>query len=204
MNYRQQLGLIGGAVGSLLGLYAVGKKSIYKVDTGHKAFKFNKISGVGATTYREGWHFMIPGIEKPIIYNVRAQPTKIASETGTYDLQQVQISLRVLYKPDETKLQTIYRNLGMDYDQRVLPSIVNEVFQSVVAQYNAASLLAERDQVSYKIKARLSERLREFNIILDDVSIVDLVFGAKFKNAIDEKQIAEQEAQKTQYTVGRA
>lgn len=48
------------------------------------------------------------------------------------------------------------------------------------------------------------QRLREFNIILDDVSIVDLVFGTKFRQAIEEKQIAEQEAQKAQYTVGRA
>jgi hypothetical protein len=47
------------------------------------------------------------------------------------------VSLRVLYRPDQSQLQSLYRNLGVDYDQRVLPSIVNEVLKSVVAQYNA-------------------------------------------------------------------
>ena len=57
------------------------------------------------------------------------------------DLQMVNISLRVLFRPDSTNLPQLYRNLGMDYDGRVLPSIVNEVLKSVVARYNAAQLL---------------------------------------------------------------
>ena len=103
------------------------------------------------------------------------------------DLQEVKITLRVLYKPDSDQLQTIYRHLGMDYDQRVLPSIVNEVAKSVIAQYNAANLLAQRDLVSNMIRARLTDRLKDFNIILDDVSIVDLVFGTEFTKAIENK-----------------
>ena len=57
------------------------------------------------------------------------------------DLQMVNISLRVLFRPDSTQLHNLYRFLGMDYDGRVLPSIVNEVLKSVVARYNAAQLL---------------------------------------------------------------
>jgi prohibitin 2 len=53
----------------------------------------------------------------------------------------INISLRVLYRPDASKLQALYRYLGTDYDSRVLPSIVNEVLKSVVAQYNASQLL---------------------------------------------------------------
>jgi prohibitin 2 len=49
----------------------------------------------------------------------------------------VDISLRVLYRPESDNLVALYRKLGKDYDTRVLPSIVNEVTKSVVAQYNA-------------------------------------------------------------------
>ena len=120
------------------------------------------------------------------------------------DLQMVNISLRVLFRPDSTQLFNLYRFLGMDYDGRVLPSIVNEVLKSVVARYNAAQLLTQREQVSQKIRDSLAERLRDFYIVLDDVSITDLHFGPEFTKAIEEKQIAQQQAERAKYLVDQA
>ena len=63
-------------------------------------------------------------------------------------MQMVSITLRVLSRPDVKHLSKIYQRLGMDYDERVLPSIGNEVLKSIVAQFDAAELITQRAVVS--------------------------------------------------------
>ncbi len=72
----------------------------------------------------------------------------ISTTTGSKDLQMVSITLRVLSRPDVEHLSKIYQGLGMDYDERVLPSIGNEVLKSIVAQFDAAELITQREVVS--------------------------------------------------------
>lgn len=113
----------------------------------------------------------------------------------------VNVSLRILYRPEKQKLPDLYRFLGTDFDQRVLPSIANEVLKAVVAQYNASQLLTKREDVSNYIRATLQERARDFFIQVDDISIVELSFSQEYTRAVEEKQIAQQQAQRAQYLV---
>ncbi|RVD81496.1 uncharacterized protein DFL_009360 [Arthrobotrys flagrans] len=180
------------------------QSSLYDVKGGSRAVIFDRLSGVKETVVNEGTHFLIPWLQKAIIYDVRTKPRNISTTTGSKDLQMVSLTLRVLHRPEVGKLPKIYQSLGLDYDERVLPSIGNEVLKAIVARFDAAELITQREVVSNLIRVELLKRANEFNIALEDVSITHMTFGKEFTKAVEQKQIAQQDAERARFIVEKA
>ena len=110
-------------------------------------------------------------------------------------------------RPRPDQLPHIYTNLGIDYDERVLPSITNEVLKAVVAQFDAGELIAQREMLSNRVRyddddpieqddidndhvrSDLVSRAEQFGLILDDIAITHLTFGREFTQAVELKQV---------------
>ncbi|CAH8356079.1 unnamed protein product [Eruca vesicaria subsp. sativa] len=103
-----------------------------------------------------------------------------------------------------SRLPTIFQTLGLEYDEKVLPSIGNEVFKAVVAQFNADQLLTERPQMSALVRDSLIKHAKDFNIELDDVAITHLSYGLEFSRAVEAKQVVQQEAERSKFVVMKA
>lgn len=204
MSVQTALSRIAALAGSVATGVGLLNASLYTVDGGHRAVLFDRFRGVLDTTVGEGTHFLIPWLQKPYIFEIRTKPRSISTVTGTKDLQMVNISLRILSRPNEDTLPDIFQRLGLDYDERVLPSIGNEVLKAVVAQFNADQLLTDRPAVSALVRETLLRRAKDFNILLDDVAITHLSYGPEFSKAVEQKQVAQQEAERSRFVVAKA
>jgi prohibitin 2 len=201
---RQAAAALGRSLGALAGAALLGYgayNSVYTVQGGHRAIVFNRLTGMKELSYGEGLNFNIPWLEWPTIFDIRTRPVNLQTLTGSKDLQMVTIAIRVLHKPNPNQLVWIYRYLGTNYDERVLPSIMNECAKAVVARYNANELLTKRDQVSREISSDLQKRANHFHIILEDVAITHLAFSPEYAKAVEAKQVAQQDAERAKYIV---
>lgn len=153
----------------------------------------------------EGIHFRTPVAQSVKRISVRVQKDVVKAEAASKDLQVVNTDIVVNYHIDINRVNKVYQNIGDNSDvfERIISPNTNEVVKASTAKFTAEELLTKREMLKNTIDKALSERLKSYNVILDDVSIVNIDFSEDFNRAIELKAAAVQNAQKAENDLRR-
>ena len=185
-------------VGIMLLLVVLAFSSTARVETGH----IGVVTSFGAATdklFQPGLNFKIPFVEGVESLSIQTQKKESDAAAASRDLQAVNAKIAVNYRLDSTKVQEVFKTIGREYQSIVIDPQVQEAFKATTAEYTAEELITKREEVKSKARSRLLERLKRYNIIVDDFTIIDFDFASQeFKNVIEAKQVAAQEVLKAE------
>jgi len=142
----------------------------------------------------EGLHFVVPFQDQVVNMEVRTLLFVKETSSASKDLQTVTTEVTVNYAPDPESVNTLYKEVGLNYQNRIIAPAVEEVVKQVTANYNAEELITKRPQVKSDIEVEIGKRLTVFNINTQVISITDFQFSSLFSQAIESKVEAEQKA----------
>ena len=183
-------------IGNAMALFVIYNFAFETVGAGERGIVFSKFGGVSDHVLDEGLHFKIPFVEDIIPMDVKVQKSQTRAEASSKDLQTVSSIFAINYHVDAAKVHIVFQEIGIDFKSRIIDPAVQEAVKAITALYSAEELITKRPLVRNDIKDMLKTRLIEFDIILDQFSIVAFEFSPQFNAAIEAKQTAEQNALK--------
>ena len=188
----------------LIVIGVVAASAVQIVDAGNRGvlLHWNAVE-LNAAPLEEGLHFVMPFADSVVQMEVRTLKFVKATSSASADLQTVSTEITVNYHPAPNSVNVLFQEVGLDYENRIITPTVEEVVKQVTANYNAEELITKRPQVKSDIEAQISERLNEFNIATEIVSITDFQFSSLFAQAIESKVEAEQKAFKAENDLRR-
>lgn len=175
----------------VLGLLAF--SSYFIVPPGEVAIKTRMGSVVDS--YSEGLHFKMPFLESVLKFSIQIQRADIKTQAFSKDLQTMTSHLVVNHRIQKGTAVSVYRNLGPNYVETVVDPTVQEIFKSIAAKFSAEKIIAERNLLVEEINKSVKDKLLVQEIIVTDIAVVDLDFTDQFLKAVEDKQVADQQAQ---------
>lgn len=165
-----------------------------------------KFGRVEEQVLSEGIHPIIPVATRVKNLNVRVQKNSFETDAASKDLQKVSTELAVNWHIDPRMVNKVFQQIGDEQQivNSVITPAVSEVLKAATAKKTAEEIITRRNELKEEIDQALADRLAPYNLVVDDVSLVDFAFTPEFSEAIEAKQIAEQEAKQAQFIAQRA
>ena len=166
------------------------------IPAGHTgvALTFGKVED---TVLQEGLHFKVPFVQKIAVMDNRIVKLDVNTEAFSKDLQTITTVVAVNYHVGKENSQTVYKNVGLNFEEVLITPAVNEVLKAVTAKYTAVELVSSRAEVSMLLDDGLNEKLNGYGIFINELNIINWDFSPEYINAVEAKQVAEQNLIKT-------
>ena len=188
---------IGFVIIALVVIGVISAAAVKIVDAGYRGvlLHWNAVD-TSALPLEEGLHFVVPFQDTVVNMEVRTLKFVKSTSSASKDLQTVSTEVTVNYRPSPNSIHTLYKEVGPDYESRIIQPAIEEIIKQVTANYNAEELITKRPLVKSDIEEEISKRLTAYNIITEVISITDFQFSPLFAQAIESKVEAEQKALK--------
>ncbi len=189
---------------ALVIIAAISAASVQIVDSGNRGVLLHwSAVDTSVPPLQEGLHFVVPFQDKVINMEVRTLKFVKATSGASRDLQTVSTEVTVNYRASPNSVHVLYKEVGLDYEGRIIQPAVEEVVKQITAKYNAEELITKRPLVKADIETEITARLNPYNISTDAISITDFQFSPLFSQAIESKVEAEQKALKAENDLRR-
>lgn len=164
--------------------------------------QYGRVTGRELT---EGLSFVAPwGINNVTAYDVKLQKESVTSTAASKDLQDVSSEIVLNYTLARGSVSKVHQTIGVLYVDKVITPAINEIFKAASAEYTASELITQRSELKTIAQKKLSERLAPYGIVVSELSIVDFKFSENFSKAIEEKQVAQQNAERAKFNLEAA
>jgi len=190
-------------------------KTVLIVSAGHRAIVFNSFTGVEKRTLGEGLHFLVPGIESPTVYSVRTETYTMSArnDEGQYqgndaidcltaDGQKIGLDISVIYNLIPENLWELHKQIGPLYVEKIIRPTVRSISRNTIANYTVTELYSgDRARLQNEISLKIKAELGKYFINSSETMIRNVIFSEEFSKAIEQKQVAMQEAERMKYVL---
>lgn len=184
--------IIGWSVGSLFGLILL-FSTFGTVGAGERGIK-TRFGGITGAVLSPGLYIKTPFVEGVTIMDVQIQKEAADLSAASKDLQTVTSKVALNYHLDPSKVAGLYRDVGVEYNARLIDPALQESLKSSTAQFTAEELIQKREQARQVVKDLLTEKLAPHGIMVDEFNVVNFQFSPTFESAIEAKVTTEQNA----------
>lgn len=188
------------------------------IPAGYVGALYDRGTGIQNRVLGEGLNLTIPFWQKVQLFDARLQEYTMTAapdegairrddslDAPTLDGQQVKVDATVLFRIDKTKAPQVWKEIGVDYVDKLIRPFSRSQIRMVISRYSAPEIYSEKRQEAETVMTKeIADLLKDKNIVVDKVLLRAVYFSPEYSKAIEQKVIAEQLVKKAEFEVKQA